>query len=124
MHHHAKVAADLAFLYCHRMQLILKSAEEADTLRSCQTVEEAHNVTSARQTAEWGMSDLKKASPRLRLHLPYKERGDRFEHVALAAHLHNFRVNRVGISQIHTTYTGYWDAQQINTFNNIYTNGI
>ena len=117
-----KVAADSAFLYRDRMRSIVKSAEDANTLRSCQTVAKAHDVTLARQTAEWGMSNLKKGSPRLCVRLNYKERGERYQIVALDAHMHNYRVNRVGLSQIHTTYSGLWDTDILDGFNALYNN--
>ena len=55
------------------------------------------------------MADLKKGSPRLRQRLRYENRGDRYEILDLAVLLHNYRVNSIGLSQINTTYSGYWN---------------
>ena len=63
MAHNAKVAADSTFLYKEWLPSIVKLSETATTLRSCASVIEAEQVTSARQSVEWGMSDPKKGCP-------------------------------------------------------------
>ena len=113
-----RVAADSAFLYKDFLPLIVKSSETAENLRSCASVIEAAHVTSARQSAKWGMADLKRGSPRLCRPLRYEERGERYKIMEIAIHLHNFQTNQNGISQIQTTYGGYWDAFTSDVFHN------
>ena len=112
----AKVAADSAFVYRSHCPSIVKSSETADTLRSCATLEEAQHVTSARQSVEWGMTDLKRGCPRLRQRLKFEDRGDRYLIMSLAVRMHNYRVNRIGLSQVYTTYGGYWDIDTYHIF--------
>lgn len=61
-------------------------------------------VVSIRQAAEWGMRDFQSFARRLTVPLPTDSRR-RAVLLRVAARLFNFRVRRVGISQIRTVYS-------------------
>jgi hypothetical protein len=68
-------------------------------------LQKKRQATSARQTAEWGMSGLKSSFPRLKDRFVYKERGMRKITLKLLLLIYNMRARMVGINQIRNTYT-------------------
>lgn len=68
--------------------------------------EAMHNtITSVRQAAEWGMGSVDKVYHQLHLPLPY-DPSLRLIRLSNIFRLSNFRVRRVGISQIKRTFAG------------------
>ena len=61
-------------------------------------------VTSARQTAEWGMLMMQASFSRVKDRVVYEERGERRIVLKMFVILYNMRARMVGINQIRNTY--------------------
>lgn len=65
------------------------------------------DLTSLRQSAEWGMGAFKRAFPRLSSRMRWEEDGFRKCVLVTAVHLINLRTRQVGLSQIKTVWEPY-----------------
>jgi len=102
-----RCAVDSAFSM-KRYPFLLKSsqnrplAENREDFRHEVTINA--EVTSMRQSAEWGMRAVQSSFPRLKERFVYEERGERKIILKMMILLYNVRARRVGINQIRNTY--------------------
>jgi DDE superfamily endonuclease len=74
-------------------------------------------ATSLRQAAEWGMRAIQSAFPRMRDRIHYEENGERRIYLSLLPLLYNFRVMKVGLNQLRSTYVPNWSIESSNYIN-------
>ena len=67
-----------------------------------------HEVTSYRQSAEWGMRSIQGSFGRLRLPLPIHNDQQRADLLEICFRLHNLRTRRIGQNQIQSVYMPEW----------------
>ncbi|KIY49753.1 hypothetical protein FISHEDRAFT_65168 [Fistulina hepatica ATCC 64428] len=65
-------------------------------------------LTSYRQTAEWGMRAIQGSFGRLRVPLPIKDQHRRADLLEVCLRIHQLRTRRVGINQIANVYVQVW----------------
>jgi hypothetical protein len=109
----------LIFLVCWRRGCYIVPDQQGD--KSCQnhlgSLAPTHElgkldlwkkeVTSAWQTAEWGMCMIQTSFLRLKDHFVYEERGEHRIYLMMLVLIYNMRARMVGINQIQTTYMKY-----------------
>jgi hypothetical protein len=72
----------------------------------------AHDATSMRQSAEWGMRAFQSSMPRIKDRMKFEERGELEVTLMMMILLYNLRARMVGINQLNSFYLGalYCDA--------------
>jgi hypothetical protein len=116
-----RCAVDSAFSM-KRYPFLVKSSQKhpiaemaEDFLRQVQINAE---VTSMRQSAEWGMHAIQSSFPRLKERFIYEEQGERKLILKMMILLYNVRARRVGINQIRNTYKAALDVDANDMFGN------
>lgn len=106
---HAETGAITAVDSAFRMrdaEYIIKSSQSyqigvGDTEEEIRRdIRRKRQVTSMRQTAEWGMRAIQSSFPRLCDRMPFEKRGERRVSMKMMILLYNLRARRVGINQI------------------------
>ncbi|EIW51377.1 uncharacterized protein TRAVEDRAFT_137504 [Trametes versicolor FP-101664 SS1] len=99
-----------------RIQAPLKAGQTVPANLQEQEAVLARNrqLLSFRQTAEWGMRQLRAGFGRLRLPLDINDPEGRLELLEVCARSCNVRAVRVGINEIRTVYMRYWQEAEDN----------
>lgn len=124
------IVADTAFprgtqSIAGRIQAPLKSGQRLpqDPQERDAALARDRQLLSYRQTAEWGMRQLRAGFGRLRVPLDINDAEGRGELLEVCIRSLNVRAERVGISEIRTVYMRYWqeaeDDDIWNDFENI-----
>lgn len=80
----------------------------ADDAQRAALIRFNHQVTTYRQTAEWGMRALQGSFGRLRVPLSAEDVQGRGDLLEVCCRLHNVRALSVGINEIRTVYCPTW----------------
>ncbi|KAG8918197.1 hypothetical protein FRC02_002548 [Tulasnella sp. 418] len=113
------VAADTAFprgpqSIQNRIRAPLKAGQRLpdDPVEREAALKYSRQLTSYRQTAEWGMRTIQGSFSRLKLPLDANDAAKRAKILEVVTRLHNVRTARVGRNQITTTYHTTWREDQ------------
>jgi hypothetical protein len=104
----AKCTVDSAFGNVSR-QFSIKSSQELIHIEDRVEREMAHDATSMRQSAEWGMWAFQLSMPRLKDCMIFETRGERRVTLTMMILLDNLRARAVGINQLKSVYAAPLD---------------
>jgi len=114
-----RCAVDSAFSM-KRYPFLVKSSDKNPFAENSQDflrrVEINAEVTSMRQSAEWGMHAIQSSFPCLKERFIYEEQGERRIILKMMILLYNVRAQRVGMNQIRNTYMAALNVDADNMF--------
>ncbi|KIY47575.1 hypothetical protein FISHEDRAFT_45080 [Fistulina hepatica ATCC 64428] len=101
------------------MKVNAKNLPDKNSAQYHKLVAEDRELVGFRQSAEWGMRAIQGSFGRLRIPLPIQNAHRRSSMLESCLRLHQVRVRKVGINQVHTVYVKYWteDLEQRRIFN-------
>jgi hypothetical protein len=105
----AKCTVDSAFGNMSR-QFLIKSLQELIHIEDCMECGMAHDATSMRQSAKWGMRAFELSMSRLKDHMKFETRGERRVTLPMMILLYNLQAWAVGINQLKSVYTAPLDC--------------
>jgi hypothetical protein len=106
-----KVVVDTAFRLGHG-DFLIKSSQQV--LGDGIDADMAHDATSIRQSAEWGMAQFQASFPRVTDKIKFEVDGERRILLRTFVHLFNFRTNCVGCNQIRSVFMPHLEAEWFN----------
>jgi hypothetical protein len=104
----AKCTVDSAFGNVSR-EFLIRSSQELIHIEDCVEHGIAHDATSMRQSAEWGMRAFQSSMSHLKDCIKFETRGERRKTLTMMIWLHNLRARAVGINQLTSVYTAPLD---------------
>jgi hypothetical protein len=99
-----KCTVDSAFGNVSR-EFLIKSCQELIHIKDCAERGIAHDATSMRQSAEWGMRAFQSSMPRLKDHMKFETCGEWRVILTMMILLYSLQARAVGINQLTSFYT-------------------